>query len=96
MSMIRNIKETFPLKSGMWKSNLQDPGYVEGVKVHAACNVARLYKMYHVEGVEKKIRHNKLDLTHLFLMLKVSKGLYTICMRYIHRMKPLCILCTHT
>ena len=31
--MIRNIKETFPPKTGMWKSSfLQDPGYVEDVE----------------------------------------------------------------
>ena len=30
--MIRNIKETFPPKTGMWKSFfLQDPGYVKDV-----------------------------------------------------------------
>ena len=32
-SMVRNIKETFPPKTGMWKKQvLQDPGYVEGVE----------------------------------------------------------------
>ena len=29
-SMVRNIKETFPPKAGMWeKQVLQDPGYVK-------------------------------------------------------------------
>ena len=27
-SMVRNIKKTFLPKTGMWKSSLQDPGYV--------------------------------------------------------------------
>ena len=32
-SMVRNIKETFLPKTGMWKRQvLQDPGYVVGVK----------------------------------------------------------------
>ena len=31
--MIKNIKRTFPPKTGMWeKQLLQDPGYVEGVE----------------------------------------------------------------
>ena len=31
--MIENIKEIFPLKTGMWeKQLLQDPGYVKGVE----------------------------------------------------------------
>ena len=41
--MIRNIKETFPPKTGLWeKQLLQDPGYVEDVKdtlLHAAWSV---------------------------------------------------------
>ena len=49
----------------------------------------------HVRGIKRnKNMHNRLDLTHLFLMLKVSKALYTIYIQYIRRMKPL--LCTHT
>ena len=32
-SMVRNMKETFQPKTGMWKKQvLQDPGYVEDVK----------------------------------------------------------------
>ena len=32
-SMVRNMKETFPSKPGMWKKQvLQDPGYVGGVE----------------------------------------------------------------
>ena len=38
--MIRNIKKTFPPKTGLWeKQLLQDPGYVKDVKdtlLHAA------------------------------------------------------------
>ena len=36
--MVRNIKKTFPPKTGVWKSSfLQDPGYVRVVReVHAA------------------------------------------------------------
>ena len=31
-SMVRNMKETFPSKTGMWKKQvLQDPGYVDTV-----------------------------------------------------------------
>ena len=31
--MVRNGKETFPLKTGMWKKQvLQDPGYVDTVE----------------------------------------------------------------
>ena len=42
--------------------------------LHAACNVARLYKISHVEGVERnKNRHNRLDLRHLFLISKELK-----------------------
>ena len=52
--MIGNIKKTFPPKTGMSeKQLLQDPGYVEGVKLHAACYVARLYKISYVKGVER-------------------------------------------
>ena len=51
----------------------------KGSKVYSvyrapACNVARLYEIFHVEGVERnKNRHNRLDLRHLFLMSKESK-----------------------
>ena len=39
-SMVRNIKETFPPKTGMQKKQvLQDPGMSKGSKVHAACYV---------------------------------------------------------
>ena len=44
-SMVRNIKETFPPKTGMWKNQvLQDPGYVKGVEdachmLHALCKI---------------------------------------------------------
>ena len=57
-------------------------------KVHAAWYLARLYK-YYVKGVERnKIIINqyiRLYLRCLFVMLEVSKALYT----YINRMKPL-------
>ena len=42
--------------------------------MHAACNVVRLYKIPHVEGVKRNInKQNRLDLRHLFLMSKVLK-----------------------
>ena len=56
--------------------------------LHAAWYPARLYK-YYVEGVERnKIIINeylRLHLRLLFVMLEVSKSLYT----YMNRMKPL-------
>ena len=56
--------------------------------LHTAWYVARLYE-YYVEGVERnKIIINqyiRLHLRHLFVMLEMSKALYT----YINRMKPL-------
>ena len=56
--------------------------------LHAAWYPARLYK-YYVKGIEiNKIIINKylrLHLRLLFLMLEVSKALYT----YMNRMKPL-------
>ena len=46
----------------------------KGSKVHAACNVARLYEISCVEGVERnKNTHNTLDLRHLSLMSKEPK-----------------------
>ena len=49
----------------------------------------------HVRGVKRnESKHNRFDLTDLFLMLKVSKVMCTIYIQYIYRMKPL--LCTHT
>ena len=76
--MIGNIKEIFPPKTGLReKQVLQDPGYVEGVKTTCCMlrNVARLYKIPYVEGVERnKNSHNTVDLRHLSLMLKESKG----------------------
>ena len=56
-------------------------GMSKGLKVHTSCNVARLYEISHVKGVKRnKNRHNRLDLGHLFLMLKESKvhSIYTI------------------
>ena len=42
-SMVRNMKETFPPKTGMWKKEvLQDPGYVKGVK-DACCMLSTKY-----------------------------------------------------
>ena len=44
-SMVRNMKETFLPKTGMWKKQvLQDPGYVEDIKdacckLHALCKI---------------------------------------------------------
>ena len=43
--------------------------------MHAACNVVRLYKIPHVEGVKRNInKQNRLDLRHLFLMSKMLKA----------------------
>ena len=56
-------------------------GMLKGLKGHAACNVARLYEISHVEGVERNNnRHNRLDLGHLILMSKESKvhSIYTV------------------
>ena len=53
----------------------------KGLKVHAACNVARLYEILHVKGVKRnKNMHNTLGLRYLFLMLKESKvhSIYTV------------------
>ena len=67
----------------------------------------------HVRGVKRnKNKHNRFDLTHLFLMLKVSKVLHTIYINSIVLMlkvsKVMCtiyiqyiyrmkpLLCTHT
>ena len=79
--MIGNIKEIFPPKTGLrQKQVLQDPGHVEGVEttccmLHAAWYVARLYKIPYVKGVERnKNSHNTVDLRHLSLMSKESKG----------------------
>ena len=79
--MIGNIKEIFPPKTGLQeKQVLQDPGYVKGVEttccmLHAAWYVARLYKIPYVEGVKRnKNSHNTVDLRHLSLMSKESKG----------------------
>ena len=42
--------------------------------MHAACNVARLYEISYIEGVERnKNTDNTLDLRHLSLMSKESK-----------------------
>ena len=58
-------------------------GMLKVSKVHAACNVARFYEISHV-NVSKEIKTcNRLDLTHLFLMSKVSKVIYSIYI-YIH------------
>ena len=44
-SMVRNMKETFPLKTGMQKKQvLQDPGYVKDIEdaccmLHALCKI---------------------------------------------------------
>ena len=47
---------------------------LKGSKVHAACNVARLYEISHVKEIKRnKNKHNRLDLRHLFLMSKESK-----------------------
>ena len=52
--------------------------------LHDACNVARFYEITHVKGVKRnKNMYNRLDLTCLFLMSKMSTVLYTI---YIHSM----------
>ena len=74
-SMIGNIKETFPPKLVCRKNKFcKIQGMLKGSKVHAACNVARLYEISHVKGVERnKNRYNGLDLRHLFLMSKESK-----------------------
>ena len=72
--MTGNIKETFLPKTGMQKKQvLQDPGYVKGSDVHAACHIAWLYEISHVEGVERKNSHNVFHLRYLFIMLKESK-----------------------
>ena len=62
--MIGNIKEIFPSKTGLReKQVLQDPGYVEGLKLHAAWYVARLYKIPYVKGVERnKNSHSVLQI----------------------------------
>ena len=42
--------------------------------LHVACNVAKLYEISYVKGVERnKNTHNTLDLRHLSLMAKESK-----------------------
>ena len=42
--------------------------------LHAACNVAMLYKISYVKGSEEiKNTHNTLDLRHLSVMSKESK-----------------------
>ena len=47
---------------------------LKGSKVHAACNVTRLYEISYVKGVKKnKNTHNTEDLRHLSLMSKESK-----------------------
>ena len=46
----------------------------KGSKVHAACNVARLYEISYVKGVKRnKNTYNTLDLGYLILMSKESK-----------------------
>ena len=61
--MIKNIKRTFPPKTGMWeKQLLQDPGYVEGVKttccmLHGILQGSAKYPMSK-ESKEIKNSHN--------------------------------------
>ena len=73
--MIGNIKETFPPKTGKWKSKFcKIQGMSDGLKQHAACSVAKLYEISYVEGVERnKNTHNALDLRYLILMSKELK-----------------------
>ena len=77
-SMVRNIKETFPPKTGMWKKQvLQDPGYAKGVKtaccmLHSMLQGCMKYPMSN-ESKEIKNSHNTVDLRHLSLMSKELK-----------------------
>ena len=74
--MIRNIKETFPPKTGLWeKKLLQDPGYAEDVRdalLHAAYSVQD-----NVEDVKDiKTSHNRFltdFLEFIWLLSKTSK-----------------------
>ena len=71
--MIRNIKKTFPPKTGMReKQLLQDQGYVEGVKTTCCMICCTKYPMLK-ELKEIKNCHNTVDLRHLSLMSKESK-----------------------
>ena len=75
-SMIGNIKETFPPKTEMQKSNfLSDLRYVGGVEgacclQHPAWNITRKYPM---SKVSKEIKTSIKHLKCLFLMYKGSK-----------------------
>ena len=69
-SNIGNIKKLFLPKTGMQKKQvLQHPGYVKGVKRNKIIITQYIW----------------LHLRSLFVMLEVSKALYT----YMNRMKPL-------
>ena len=73
--MIRNIKENLTPKTGMQKiSFLQDSGYVKDIK-DACCVLqdAIVVLVTVVEDVEDGTNYN----IGLFVMLKVSKVLYT-------------------
>ena len=74
--MIGNIKELFPPKLVCEKSKFcKIQGMSKGSKLHAAWYVARLYEIPYVEGVKRnKNSHNTVDLRHLSLMSKESKG----------------------
>ena len=73
--MIRNIKETFPPKTGLWeKQLLQDPGYVKDVGdalLHAAYSVQD-----NVEGIKDiKTSHNRFLTDFLEFIWLLSKTL---------------------
>ena len=77
--MIGNIKEIFPPKSGLREKQSFARCRVcqrgQNYMLHAAWYVARLYEIPYVEGVERnKNSHNTVDLRHLSLMSKESKG----------------------
>ena len=61
--MVRNIKKTFLLKTGMWKSSLQDPGYVGVVRemctalLHA-CSIFVVVVKDVREGLNYIVYHN--------------------------------------
>ena len=77
--MIGNIKEIFPpkkwfvRKASFARSRVCQRG--QNYMLHAAWYVARLYKIPYVEGAERnKNSHNTVDLRHLSLLSKESKG----------------------
>ena len=83
--MIRNIKRTFPPKTGLQeKQVLQDPGYVKTLEIHAAC--CMLHAACSVQNNVKDIKdiktsHNRFPWVY-FIIVGDIKDVYELQCRF--------------